>query len=263
MKNWLSAGMLFLALQGALTAGAQTAQQPPATAPAAAQAAPSADDIVARHIDAIGGKAAISQVKSITMETTMQMMGNDAPGTTTILDGVGMEQETNFNGTTIVQCYNDKGGWQVNPMAGATDPAPMPDDQYKSGRDGIYVGGGLYDYAAKGSKIELASSSDDGYKILLTDKDGVVTTFTIDPKTYLIKTGTRKGQMQGQDVAITVNYSDYRKTETGYLMPYKLDLDFGGQFQMSIAVKNIELNKTIDPAIFAMPTKPAAPPAAQ
>ena len=261
MKHWLQVGMFFLALPGALIAGAQTAQQPPAAAPAAAQPAPSADDIVARHIDAVGGKAVIGQIKSITMETTMQVMGNDAPGTTTILDGVGIKQETNFNGTTIVQCYNDKGGWQVNPMAGATDPTPMADEQYKSGRDGIYVGGGLYDYAAKGSKIELASSSDDGYKILLTDKDGVATTFTIDPKTYMIKSGTRKGQMQGQDVMITISYSDYRKTETGYLMPYRMDMDFGGQFQLSIAVKNIELNKTVDPAIFTMPTKPAAPPA--
>ena len=67
--------------------------------------------------------------------------------------------------------------------------------------------------------------------------------------------------MQGQDVDITTTYSDYRKTDVGYVMPYEMDLDFGGQFQLSIAIKKAELNKTIDPAIFEMP-KPAAAPAA-
>jgi len=262
MKHRISAGMFFLTLAGALTLSAQTAQPAAPATPADAQAVPSADDIVARHIDAVGGKAAISQIKSISMETSMQVMGNEAPGTTTILDGVGYRSESTFNGTTIVQCYSDKGGWQVNPMAGAADPTPMSDVEYKAGRDGMYVGGGLYDYAAKGSKIELVSTGDDGYKIKLINKDGVVSNFTIDPKTYLIKSLTRKGQMQGQDVDITISYSDYRKTDAGYLMPYQMDLNFGGQFQMSIAVKKVELNKTIDPAIFAMP-KPAAPPAAQ
>jgi hypothetical protein len=268
MKNRICVWLVFLALAGVVAINAQTAQQPPAApaaaapAPAAPQSAPSADDIVARHLDAVGGKAVISQVNSVTMETSAQIMGNDAPGTTTILNGVGYKQETDFNGTSIIQCYNDKGGWQVNPMAGAADPAPMSDDEYKNGKEGMYIGGGLYDYAAHGSKIELVSSGDDGYKVKLTTKDGVDTTFTFDPKTYLIKTLIRKGQMQGQDVDITISYSDYRKTDIGYLMPYQMGVDFGGQFQLSIAVKSVELNKTIDPAIFEMP-KPASAPTPQ
>jgi hypothetical protein len=271
MKIRMCEGMVFLALAGALALSAQTPQQPaaPAAAPAAtAQAAPSADEVVAKYLDAIGGAAAIGQTKSVTMETSMSVMGNDAPGTITVLDGVGMKQETNFNGSMIIQCYNEKGGWQVNPMAGASDPTPMSDEEYKNGKDGIYVGGGLYNYAARGSKVELVSSGNDGYKIKLTNSDGVATAFTFDPKTYLIKTAIRKGQMQGQDVDITVSYSDYRKTDTGYLMPYQMDMDFGGQFQLGVTIKKIDLNKTIDPAIFEIPkpaaaAPPATPPASQ
>lgn len=265
MKNTIYGIMAFSVLASAWAVGAQTpapAPAQPAVQTSAAAPALTADEIVGKYIDAIGGKAAISQVKSISAETSMQVMGNEAPGTIVIVDGVGYRSDTDFNGTKITQSYNDKGGWQVNPMAGAADPAPMSDDEYKMAKDQIYIGGPLLDYAAKGNKIQLVSSDADGYKIKLTTKDNVDTTYTFDPKTYLIKSTVRKGQMQGQDVDITTTYSDYRKTDVGYLMPYAMDLDFGGQFQLSIAIKKVELNKTIDPAIFAMPKPTAAAPAA-
>ena len=140
----------------------------------------------------------------------------------------------------------------VNPMTGATVPTAMPDDQYNIGKAGIYVGGLLYNYAAKGSTIELASQDDKAYTIKLTTKEKVKFTFVIDAKTFLVTTMTTEGQMQGQPVTITTSYWDYRKMEGGFTVPYGIGLDFG-QFQLSITVKKIEFNKTIDPAIFVMP----------
>ncbi|KAA6456448.1 hypothetical protein DYQ86_25265 [Acidobacteria bacterium AB60] len=251
-----------LAMTGAF---ALWAQAPATPAPAAqtpdaqSSASPTADDIVARYIDAIGGKEAIGKVKSISMEMAMQVMGSDAPSKAVLVDGVGYKMETEFNGTKIVQCYTDKGGWMVNPMAGANDPTPMPEDQYLAGKGQIYVGGPLYNYAAKGSKAELVSKDADSYKIRLTSKDNVDQVFVIDPKTYLIKTVTGKTKMQGQEVEATTTLSDYRKTDAGYMLPYSIAIDFGG-FALNITVKNVELNKNIDPAVFEMPK--AAPPAA-
>ena len=59
--------------------------------------------------------------------------------------------------------------------------------------------------------------------------------------------------MQGQAGGCHDEVSDYRKTDVGYMVPYAMDIDLGGQFSLTIAVKKVELNKTIDPAIFAMP----------
>jgi len=253
--------MVILGLASALVLSAQDpATQAPATPTPAAQtsaSAPTADEVVARHIDAVGGKDVISKVKSISMEMSMQVMGNEAPSTGVLLDGVGYRMETNFNGTRIVQVFTDKGGWNVNPMAGAPEPAPMPEDQYLAGKGQIYAGGPLYDYAARGGKIELVSNDADNYKIKLTTKENVVSVFTIDAKTYLIKSVAGKTKMQGQDVDSTTTLSDYRKTDVGYIVPYAIAIDFGG-FSLSVAVKKVELNKPIDPAVFEMP-KPAAP----
>jgi hypothetical protein len=225
-----------------------------AQAPAAAAApALTAEQVVGKHLDALGGKDAISKVKSMSIDATMQVMGTEAPSKTVVVDGVGMKQESEFNGMKIISAYTDKGGWMVNPMAGAADPTPMPDDQYNTGKVGLSIGGPLYDYAAKGSTIALTSKDDKSYTIKLTSKDKVDYSFVIDAKTFLINTMITTAQMQGQAVTLTTTYSDYRKTDAGFMTPYSIGLDFGGQFQLSMTVNKIELNKTIDPAIFAMP----------
>jgi len=229
-----------------------------AQAPTPAENTLTADQIVAKHIEAIGWKAAISQVKSLTIESSTSVMGNDAPTVTTVVDGVGYKNETDFNGTKIVQCYNDKGGWMVNPMAGAADPTPMPEDQYNQGKGQIYVGGPLYDYAAKGSKVESMGKDGNAYKIKLTSKENTETIFLIDATSYMVTSVQGKAKMQDQDVDITTKFSDYRKTDAGYMIPYAIDIDLG-QFQLSVAVKKVELNKTIDPEVFQMPKAAEAP----
>ena len=220
--------------------------------------AQTADEIVSKHIAAIGGKEAISQVKTMSTESTVEVMGAENPSTTVMVDGVGYKSETDFNGQKIIQCYTDKGGWMVNPMMGAADPTPLPEDQYKANRPNIFVGGALYDYVAKGSKVELMGKDGDNYKVKLTTKDNAEFVYVIDGTTFLIKSMTTKGEMQGQQVDVTTSLSDYRKTDVGYLIPYSINIDLGGQFSLTINIKKVELNKTIDPAVFEMPKAPKA-----
>ena len=241
MKNLMRGVLAVAALASAVSLGAQTA-----------------DEIVGKYVAAIGGKDAISKVKSLYLETSVNVMGNDNPSTTLIVDGVGYKSETDVNGAKVINCYNDKGGWTVNPMMGAADPAPMPADVYNAGKGQINVGGGLYNYAAKGSKIELLGKDGNDYKVKLTTKENIETTYLIDSTTYLVTSVLSKSKIQDQDVEVTTKLSDYRKTDAGFVIPYAIDVDMG-QFALSVIVKKVELNKTIDPAVFAMP-KPAEPP---
>lgn len=213
--------------------------------------AQTADDIVNKYVDAIGGKDVLAKITSVYLEGTTQVMGNDAPTTVTLLNGKGYKSESDFNGQKSVQCYTDKGGWTVNPMAGGNAEA-MPDEAYKAGKDQINVGGALFDYAAKGYTVELLGKEGNNYKLKLVTKDKSETTYFIDQSTYYISKLIKKGSMMGQEVVVTVQFADYKKTDAGYVLPYTINTDVG-QYQLATTIKKVEINKAVDPAIFNMP----------
>jgi len=209
------------------------------------------DEVISKHVEAIGGKEKLSQVKSLYTENTVDVMGNAAPQKEYLLEGKGYKNELDFNGTSIVQCYTDKSAWMVNPMAGGTDAQALPDAAYKSGKPQIYLGGALIDYAAKGYKAELVGKDGGSFKIKVTG-DGNETYYFIDPTSYYLTKSIIKGEVMGQSVEITTTYSDHKKTDFGIVLPYAKNIDMG-VFQMSQKTAKIEVNKAIDPKIFEIP----------
>ena len=218
--------------------------------------AQTADEIIAKHLDAIGGKDKLSQVNSLYIESGTEVMGNEMETKTTIVNGKGYRNESDFNGQKLIQVMTDKGGWAINPFAGSSDPAPIPEDQFKMGQDQIYIAGGLADYAAHGGKVELVGQEKVGdinaYKIKYTNKDSGEVLYYIDPTTYQTIQAVRKGSAMGQDVTITASFSNYQKTDAGISIPYTTNIDMG-QFALKVNVKKVEVNKTVDPTIFDMP----------
>ena len=212
-----------------------------------------AEEVISKHIDAIGGKAVLSQIKTLSVESTVQVQGTDAPSTLTILNGKGYRLESEFNGQKIIQVYTDKGGWSVNPMAGATDAQALPSDQYKAGRDQIDIGGPLYNYSSKGNKVELLGKEEGQFKIKETNRDNIVTVYYIDPATYLLSKSVQTGSMMGQQMEITRTFTNFQKTDFGYTIPYTIDITYGGGFNLTSNIKKVEFNTEVDPKIFEMP----------
>lgn len=222
---------------------------------AAAAQAQTADDIIAKHIAAIGGKEKLSAINAVRMENTMQIMGNEAPSTTVIVNGKALRNESEFNGQKIIQVYTDKGGWAVNPMAGSSEPTAMTEEQYKAAKDQIYAVP-LLNYAARGGKADLLGQEKVGaanaYKVKITNKDSAATTYYFDPATYYILQTVRTGEAMGQQMDITTTYSDYKKTDYGWVVPQAMEISFGSQFSMTAKVNKVEVNPTVDASIFEM-----------
>ena len=211
------------------------------------------DDIINKHIEALGGKDKISQLKSIYTEASVDVMGMTGTYVENLLQGKGFKSETELNGSKVVQSLNDKGGWGFNQFAGSTDPQAIPDEAYKAQKDIIFFGGSLVDYAAKGNKVELVGKEGNDYKLKVTN-GGAETSYYLDGNTYLVNKAVAKGEVMGQQVEITMTFSDYKKTDFGIVVPYTRSTDLG-QFQLAYKVSKVEVNKDIDPKIFDMPGK--------
>ena len=217
--------------------------------------AQTADEIVNKHIAAIGGKDVIKSIKSQVVDADLSVMGSTLTSTSTILVGKGFKNVANFNGQEIVQVLTPTGGWMINPLQGMTDPQPLPEEQVKAGQSALDLGGDLFDYAAKGSKIELAGTEKiegiDAIKIKLTNKDGKEILYHLDPSTHYVIRRESTNTINGQDVTAITTFSNFKKTDIGYVMPYTTVSNQG--FEITITVNKVEFNKEIDPKIFEMP----------
>jgi outer membrane lipoprotein-sorting protein len=218
------------------------------TASATAQ---SADEIVKNHINAIGGADNWKKVNSMVMEASVSAGGADVPVTISRVHNKAMKQEftvMNMTGYTIIT--NDA-GWNFNPFQGQTKPEPMTADDLKVGQDGLDLQGELLDYAAKGHKIELLGKEDvDGtecYKLKLTRKSGRESTYYIDPKTWYCIRESSKVTVNGQEVAQTVNMSNFTKLPEGIVMPLTME---NGMAPAPITISKVSVNPTIADTVF-------------
>ncbi|HTQ64211.1 MAG TPA: hypothetical protein VMI12_05410 [Puia sp.] len=220
--------------------------------------AQSLDDIINKHITAIGGKDKLNSIKTIYVESTVEVMGNEGASVTYIINGKGVKSETDFNGQKIIQCVTDKGGWGFNPLAGQSSPEALPQDQLRGSQAQFQVGGPLLDYAAKGNKVELQGQEDadsvkKAYKIKLTTKDSALVTYYIDPSTYYIVKAVSTVNANGQSIETAIGFSNYKKTDFGYVMAMEQSISLPQGLTVNITNKKVDINKDIDPKIFDMP----------
>jgi len=218
--------------------------------------AQTADEIIAKYLEVTGGKEKISQLTSMYMEGTIDVMGNSGPIKLTTLNGKGYKNEIEIQGSVIVSCFNEKEGWSVNPFMGGSSPETMPEAQYKMGREQIYIGAPFVFYADKGYKAELLGNESVGdvnaWKIKMTSPDNTAVLYFFDPATgYLIR-GIQQMEMQGSTVDNVMTFSDY-KDVAGFPQPHKMNMNMGGQFEMTMSISKIEYNLSVDEAIFAKP----------
>ena len=219
--------------------------------------AQTADEIINKHFDVLGGKEKIAGIKSLYVESSISVMGQEAPAVTQIINGKGFKNEVDFGGQKIIQVYTDKDGWAVNPMMGMTTPTASSEDEVKTNQVNLYVGGLLFDYVAKGNKVELVGQEDvngaKAYKIKATTKDNAETIYFIDPTTYYIIKEIQNVSANGQLAEVVSIYSNYKKTDYGYTIPFSQELTLPQGFTINITTSKVEVNKEIDPKIFEIP----------
>jgi hypothetical protein len=216
-----------------------------------------AGEVIDKYLSAIGGKEKITHIKSFYTEGKMEVMGMEVKNKTTVLNGKGMRQETDMMSQIQVTCLNENGGWLTNPMQGSAAPTDMPAEVYNMMKSQLTVGAPFVNYQANESKVELAGNETIGtvnaIKIKMTKADNTFTTSCFDPASFLLIRTVQKTNMRGQEVEVTVNYSNYKDAGNGYMIPFTTETELGNGMKMVGTVLLAEVDKAVDPAIFNKP----------
>lgn len=211
--------------------------------------AQTADEIISKHIDAIGGADAWRKVTSIRQEGTMQVQGADVTVARTVLHGKGTRQDISFGGMNGYSIMTPTAGWNFMPFQGQTQPEPMTAEDIKEGQQDMDAQDELVDYKDKGTTVELLGKDDvegtECYKLLVTFKSGKSESLFIDPASYHIIRQVAKQKANGQEMDITTNFSNYQKLPEGIVVAMSMTLPFG-----ELNIKKVEVNKPVDEMIF-------------
>ena len=220
--------------------------------------AQTAGDIINKNIEAMGGKAKLSQLNSIYEEITTSAMGQEIPGKVWIVNNKGMRTEMSVMNQKIITVVTKDTGWMVNPMMGSSDPQPLPMQQIKQSISRLDLRGQLMDYGAKGYTATLlgkeAVNGKDYYKIKLAKAGEQSFTFFIDATTYLVTKIDADVKANGQEISTDVELSDYKKTPEGYVFPNTTTIHVNsGGVEIKSTIDKVTVNPTVDPALFKKP----------
>lgn len=222
----------------------------------AASYAQTVDEIVDKHVTALGGLDKIKAVNTVVTERSLAVQGMEIPNKTTLVVGKSVRNESTVMGNTMVQVVDDSKGWMIRPtmMGGTGEPEDMPEDQVKQQLSSLDPFGGLVDYKGKGNKVELIGKETvdkkEVFHLKLTTKDGQVIDEYLDANTFLVN--KVKVSMNGQDGEIEM--TDYKEVD-GVKFPNTMEISNPQMGTMSFITSKITINTPVDPAIFKRPAK--------
>ncbi|OIN56537.1 hypothetical protein [Arsenicibacter rosenii] len=218
--------------------------------------AQSVDEIVNKHVEAMGGADKYKNLKAIRMQTSTELMGQSLPTTSVIALGKGMRSDVTVMGATISQGYDGQQGWMINPMQGSTAAEATPAELNASMDVQLDITGPFYNYKEKGNTIELLGKEKldgaDVYKVKITRKNGLTETQYLDAATYMNRKTVSVLEVGGQKNENETMFSDYRAVE-GLKFPFVTQMTHPQFGTMKMKVDKLEVNPVIDETKFKMP----------
>ncbi|HEX3677099.1 MAG TPA: hypothetical protein VHU79_06895 [Sphingomicrobium sp.] len=235
------------------------------TAPLAAQ---DAQGLVAKNLEARGGAAALSAIKSIRFEgrtifpgdfelTYKETRAQLAAGAATRLD-------LTLQGLDLVQAYDGRGAWKINPFEGRKDPEKMSSDEAREMADSALIEGPLLASRTNGSHVQYLGRDDfDGtlaYKVKVTQKDGDEFTYWLDPDTFLEIKVEETRTIRGATHTTETELGDYEKV-AGIYFPMSVESWTEGQDsqRQRTIIATGEANAPVPSDYFAEPGGVATP----
>lgn len=223
----------------------------------AGPAAPTVDEIVARHVAARGGRAALRALRTVRMSGYTSA----GPGRMIVRREIArpgrIRTEIEFQGTTGVYAWDGKTGWRVSPLDGSLEAQPLPPEEALGLAEQADLEGPLVDWKAKGHKVELVGTDtlDGGpaHQLKVTLKSGGVRRVWVDAATGQVVRMESTRRFRGRDVTLETVYGNYQVTN-GLAFPRLIEASAHGRPQRRrIVVESVETNPALAATRFKMP----------
>jgi outer membrane lipoprotein-sorting protein len=228
--------------------------------------AQTADELVAKYVQARGGADKIKAVRTVHMTGTMTTGDMSVPVTLVMKRPNMVRMDFEVGGTKNVRAFDGQTGWTLMPVMGNPDPAAITGPELHELQDQSDIDGPLVDAKAKGNTVELLGKENvdgvDTYKLKLTHKNGDVSTIYLDAKTYLEMREESQHTVQGTQRDFETKIGDYRDVN-GLKFPFSLTSGIKDTEQVQkLVIEKVDLDTAVDADLFKMPApKPAEKPA--
>jgi hypothetical protein len=231
--------------------------------PAAAQ---DAQSLIAKNLEARGGASAIDAIKSVSFEGRTIFPGDFEltykEARERLAGSAAVRYDLGLQGLDLVQSYDGRGAWKINPFQGRKDPEKMSADEARQLADAALIEGPLLASRHDGSRVQYLGREDfDGtlaYKLKVTQKDGDEFTYWLDPDTWLEIKVNEMRRIRGAQQTNETELGDYERVG-GVYFPMSVESWQQGQpnqRQRTILASGAA-NPPVSAALFAEPGGPA------
>jgi hypothetical protein len=221
-------------------------------------AAQTVDEIVARHVDARGGRDALAAVRTVRMTgRATEGPGRQAIVRREIARPGRIRTEFVFQGTTGVWAWDGSAGWRVSPLDGRFVPEAMPAEEAAQVAEQADIDGPLVDWRAKGHAVELVGSEllagGPAHRLKVTPKSGAVRHVWVEAATGLVVRTESTRRLRGREVVLETVLGDYRET-AGVAFARSIETGVAGRpRRLRVDVESVEVNPALEESRFQMP----------
>ena len=223
---------------------------------------PTAPELIGRNLAARGGTEALAAIRTLDFQgkyvgpgdfqLTFHEIRMRNPG------GDLLRDDLSIQGLTIVQAFDGRSAWKINPFQGRKDAERMSADEARAQADAALVDGVLLASRRDGSTVSYLGREEFdgtlGYKLQVRQRDGDQYDILLDPDSFLEIRATETRQIRGAASISEYEYGDYEKI-AGVYYPMAIDSwqpSSPGQ-RSRILIATASANATVVPSLFMEP----------
>jgi len=228
--------------------------------------AQSANDLLTKNLAARGGAEKLAAIHSLRLNGKLVFGGNFelAYEEVRVRKNDAVRINASIQGLTLVQAYDGKVGWRINPFEGRRDAERMSADETSALADDGSIEGVLLGAQAKGAPITYIGREDfdgtDAYKLRVSLPNGSEYMYYLDPDTYLEIKVVETRLLRGARQVTVSELGDYELVD-GVYFPFEIESGPPGSDpsqRQKTTIESAQANPVVSAATFAMPAAPGA-----